>query len=510
MRVLNYRMVYRSIAFLLCLAASTAIAEVVALPGSSPQRALVRDVLPNPVRVRVLDGGTPVANARVDFQTNGLLYGGVGSSDGRGCRPADYSQVCEATTNADGVAEFRTLTSYWAGTHILTVGAVDATGSRSYGYVEVVLKFDPRSPPMQLKVLSGGDQYVKMGTQAPEPIRVQLLTFDGRPVLGTQVEFEPRSEGPDWVGFRRTDPVVLTGAAGGATSPPIFAGWGVGTHQLQISAFDPDAGALITVEAPFTVVNERGQPDLDLTNMWWAGVDQNGWGMSIVKHGRQLFNVLYVYDAMGNPSWFVQPGGEWRQGVGSQFVGPVYAPRSASWFAYDASRMIVGPPVGYLALEFKGAQRGSLNGLIAFDLIEPGLAQTFFYPSIKPQDFAVGSSPITGVADMWWGGPEQNGWGISVHQQAGNLFMVWFTYGADGKATWFVMPGGTWTDMGSYSGTIYRTFATDWLVGPYDASKLQSTAIGKYTIRFTSADRATFTFIMDGASRTLDLRRQAF
>src|SRR5207342_1105162 len=146
----------------------------------------------------------------------------------------------------------------------------------------------------------------------------------------------------------------------------------------------------------------------------------------------------------------------------------------------DASQLVAGDPIGFMSFDFKGPRNANFGGWVVFER-GGGLAQGFEYRHIEPQDFRGSSaSPITGVADMWWGGPSQNGWGIAILEQYGNLFLVWFTYGDDGKPTWFVMPGGTWSGTNSYSGSIYKTAGTDRVVGPYDASKLKASTVGNY------------------------------
>ena len=134
----------------------------------------------------------------------------------------------------------------------------------------------------------------------------------------------------------------------------------------------------------------------------------------------------------------------------------------------------------------------------------------FVNKALKPQDFTGDlPSPQQGLADMWWGGLSQNGWGIAILEQFGNLFSVWFTYDEDGKPTWFVMPGGEWKDSTTFSGTIYRTSGSAWLERPYDASQLRVGAVGTYSFRFATKDRATFEHSVDGRSGAADITRQS-
>jgi hypothetical protein len=243
-----------------------------------------------------------------------------------------------------------------------------------------------------------------------------------------------------------------------------------------------------------TITNARGELDVDLTNMWWAGPVENGWGMSVVKHGDQAFNVLFVYDSEGKPTWYVQPGGVWIDSNGWSFAGPLYSPR-----------FVVGPRIGYMNTSFFGPTRARFG----FSLDGPPYSSVL--KNIVTQDFTgTTPSPLQGVADMWWGGPEQNGWGVAILEQFGGLFAVWFTYDAEGKPTWFVMPGGEWLDATTYSGTMYRTSGSPWVGRPYDVTKLQVGAVGPYILRFSGTENATLEVNVDGVPRVLPITRQPF
>src|SRR6187402_2987901 len=90
---------------------------------------------------------------------------------------------------------------------------------------------------------------------------------------------------------------------------------------------------------------------LSYQDLWWAGSQENGWGLSISQQGSTLFVVLYVYDAAGKPQWVVMPGGSWNA-AGTTYSGALYIPSGSSYAAYDASRFVAGPTVGSATLEF--------------------------------------------------------------------------------------------------------------------------------------------------------------
>ena len=95
---------------------------------------------------------------------------------------------------------------------------------------------------------------------------------------------------------------------------------------------------------------DDGQPKLQVYDLWWAGTQEDGWGMNIAQQGRVLFPVWYTYDASGKAAFLVVPGGSW---VGNTFSGDIYTTVSSPWLdaTYDPARFKVSN-VGTLTLAF--------------------------------------------------------------------------------------------------------------------------------------------------------------
>jgi len=235
-------------------------------------------------------------------------------------------------------------------------------------------------------------------------------------------------------------------------------------------------------------------------DMWWGGSAENGWGMSMVQHGDTIFAVIYAYDASGKPTWYVMPGGAWNDDK-SAFGGPLYLPTGTPWSAYDAAKLVVNASVGEARLTFTSAGRARLDYTI------DGIAGT---KAITRQPFGPeASGGLAGLGDMWWGGAQQNGWGIAVLQQYRSLFAVWFTYDANGAPTWFVMPSGTWSAASTWEGRLYRTTGSPWLGQPYDAARLAPVDVGTFRFTFTG-EHAAFDYTIDDVAGSSPLERQAF
>jgi hypothetical protein len=127
--------------------------------------------------------------------------------------------------------------------------------------------------------------------------------------------------------------------------------------------------------------------------------------------------------------------------------------------------------------------------------------------------FGSGTAPMQGLGDMWWGGPAQNGWGISVIQQAGALFAVWFTYEDDGTPTWRVLPSGTWTGN-AFEGRLYTTRGGfPFLPGSiyiYPLFDFKVLDVGSARLRFNADGTAAFELNGEGLNRTMPLQRLPF
>ncbi len=114
--------------------------------------------------------------------------------------------------------------------------------------------------------------------------------------------------------------------------------------------------------------------------------------------------------------------------------------------------------------------------------------------------------------DIWWASPagSESGWGVYVTHQGDNLFVTWFTYGADGKALWLVASNVTRTVSGTYSGTLYRTWGPPFNAQPWNASQVSAMPVGSVTLAFSDAAHGQFTSTAMGVTQSKPIIRQAF
>jgi hypothetical protein len=249
----------------------------------------------------------------------------------------------------------------------------------------------------------------------------------------------------------------------------------------------------------------------DFTGHWWGGEPENGWGMTLNQHGQAIFGVIYFYDATGEPTWAVMPGGSWNSDF-TVFTGDLYTPTGSPFTNYDASELVAGSPTGTLTLTMASPTQITASYRLGYsqpDANAPSIT-TFGQKVLTPLILNSGNNPAgLAVADMWWGGAAQNGWGISINQRSSEIFAAWFTYGADRRPTWFIISGSSW-NANSLNGSIFRVTGSPWLGLAYDATRVESVNMGPATLGFSDRALGTFLYNVGPASGAKLITRQEF
>ena len=107
----------------------------------------------------------------------------------------------------------------------------------------------------------------------------------------------------------------------------------------------------------------------------------------------------------------------------------------------------------------------------------------------------------------WWWNPAQSGMGLNVGQQNDSIFVAWFNYGDDTKASFLTMGGVL--NGNTLTGTLYR--GTGPVPGPnYNPAQVKQTAVGTATLTFNSNNDATLTYSYDNKGGTMALQRFSF
>jgi hypothetical protein len=517
-------------AFLLSLAAIAAQASVTVLPGSDNQTTRVGAAFPNPVRIAVRDdAGNPVTGVQVR-----ILATGVSIPVG-GLSPDTYEWQLAAPTAPDGVATFPRLTGERPGSVQFTVDVLTSSGTgANLGTTTLRLNVSNDPPPGRLVDLSTSAP-LPAGRPAPGALRVQVLDTAGSPVPYAVVSFRysPDALPPDSYAaagtFAGIAPIYVqtitdfVADAQGIASPTFTAALAKPTPRdaslgKTARGFVTATVRELTARIAYSVAPiASGAPDT-LQDLWWGGMSENGWGVSVFEHPGdnelalpKLFVLLFVYDAQGNPVWYVMPSGFWTSGYGSTWRAPIYLPHGSPYYAYDAGTHGIGSIIGELELEFTGAQGIAMHYRF-YGFVVP--ARGIGSKALTRLDFSGGPpSPRQKVDDLWWGGFAQNGWGIAVHENPGTIFSIWFTYDDNSQPTWFAMSNGSWTDANTFSGPIFKPFGPEWIGLPYDATRHRVDAVGSFSLRFapgTPPQAATFGYSVGNRSGVENLTRVPF
>ncbi len=117
------------------------------------------------------------------------------------------------------------------------------------------------------------------------------------------------------------------------------------------------------------------------------------------------------------------------------------------------------------------------------------------------------SGPILKSA-TWWDADE-SGWGLFTIDQGNVIAPGWFTYGPDGKPTWFLVPGAFPQEDGSYAGDVCRFTGVPFaqIMG---AASDPCVVIGSARLRFTGNTALSFEYTIDGVTQTKSMSRFPF
>jgi predicted outer membrane repeat protein len=123
-----------------------------------------------------------------------------------------------------------------------------------------------------------------------------------------------------------------------------------------------------------------------------------------------------------------------------------------------------------------------------------------------------GPLPAGSLQALWWARPpgSEAGWGVNFAHQDNIIFVTWFTYGLDGKPTWFIallfQKPGTNVFSGEVSTVTGNPFNSD----PFDPATVVETPVGTMTIVFSDNDTAVFSFVVSGVRQTKTIGRQLY
>ena len=116
------------------------------------------------------------------------------------------------------------------------------------------------------------------------------------------------------------------------------------------------------------------------------------------------------------------------------------------------------------------------------------------------------SSPSI-LTGLWWNANE-SGWGLTITQQYGVIFVAIYTYDAASNPIWYVITNCP-VVAGGCTGDIYRATGGSALTSSWNPN-LALVKVGAGTLAFADANTATMNFVINGISGSKAITRQVF
>ena len=243
-------------------------------------------------------------------------------------------------------------------------------------------------------------------------------------------------------------------------------------------------------------------PTYNVSDMWWAGSQENGWGISLTQGvSGAMFGTWYYYLPDGTPTWSIVIG-NWESAT--RFSADVYATTGTSYAqaSYDPAQFKVSPSLGKVSVDFSSASTATMNYTVSGSVGTKSISRLVF----GGPKFTDGSN----YTSQWWAGQAENGWGLSINQQFRTMFAVVYVYDAAGKPTWFTLSGEHAGDGSVVSNKIYAFNGSPLLGVPYDASRLVSREVGTAELKFGGDNNGTLTYTLNGVLVVKQISRLMF
>jgi hypothetical protein len=263
---------------------------------------------------------------------------------------------------------------------------------------------------------------------------------------------------------------------------------------VSVNGNSPCSAALLASAAP-------SSPSA-LTGLWWNS-NESGWGISFTQRRNIVFGAWYTYDGSGNPKWYVSPDCEMPAGVtgtNGTCTGALYQVTGPTFFgtAFNPSLDNV-VSVGNLTIAFQDANTAMMTYTVNGQGRTVSIIRQVFQPASTP--------PAIDYSDLWWN-PNESGWGMTITQQYGVMFLAWYVYNGSGNPVWYVAPD--CVVVGSAcSGSVYSTTGPP--LGPsFNPNSVIASTAGTITVTFVDANNATISYTVNGVSSTKQITRQTF
>ena len=241
------------------------------------------------------------------------------------------------------------------------------------------------------------------------------------------------------------------------------------------------------------------------TALWWVP-EESGWGLNTNHQDNIVFATLFTYAADGQPMWLV--GSSLVQAAAGRFVGSLYRTTGPAFNQAPWTATPIGyAEVGTMQVAFTSPSRATVTYTFNGTSVTKSVQRQVFGPVPECVAMSGARASVANYQDLWWN-PAEPGWGLNIVQQGTIIFTTLFTYSAAGRDLWLVGSRLDRQSDGSYTGGLFSTAGPRFDTTPWTSITL--TQVGTMTLRFSSGDRATLSYSVNGTSLTKPIERQVF
>lgn len=115
------------------------------------------------------------------------------------------------------------------------------------------------------------------------------------------------------------------------------------------------------------------------------------------------------------------------------------------------------------------------------------------------------TSPMTGL----WNNDNEPGWGVTVIQQYGMMFVTMYAYDGSGNPIWYVASACPVSGNGC-TGPLYKVTGGSPLTAPWNGTNKIVTPVGTLSLAFSDLNTGTMTFTINGITGSKGFKRDVF
>ena len=417
-------------------------------------------------------------------------------------------------TRTISVASYNTNSSWQT-----TGGAPNNPANYNHGPITDVSKFSSRGPRRNCSNLSKCPAVMKPEITAPGAMIIAALGQDAKVPSDDSVEADGKHvayNGTSMATPHLTGAIALMLQKNPTLTPEqvkeiLFQNVQTNPFTGQLPAFNPASPlmpaspnnnwgyGILDAKAAYDAVPALGVSlgENPYTGLWW-NANESGWGMSLTQRGAIIFMAWYTYDASGAPVWYVitncPVSGTSCTGDILRVTGGVSV--TVPWNSPPLSVTKVGAGTFAFADANRGTFTYTLNGVAGVK-------------NITRQIYATGTTPPpVDYTSLYWN-PNESGWGVSITQQFGVIFVALYTYDANRNPIWYVATNCRVVNNGCTDALVQvngGSIPTD----VWNGTNLAVKAVGTMTLSFSDASNGTMSFSIDGVSSSKAITKQLF